>query len=138
MWQYLAAQTAGNVLQGIGARQQAKAQNKLTDYENLIQMANTDAANLVRRANYELAGATGSLNRFKQSIQNQAILRASGDEQTQIQTNLLRAREDLVRGSMEQRLDTAFEIGALAASVSAAGDGCYSSAAPSRYSTLTR
>jgi len=123
MWQYLAAQTAGNVLQGLGARTQAKAQNKLTDFENLIQKANADAANIVRRANNELAGATGSLNRFKQSIQNQAILRASGDEQKQIQTNLLRAREDLVRGSMEQRLDTAFEVGALAASVSAAGVG---------------
>src|SRR5690554_5074163 len=123
MWQYLAAQAAGNVLQGLGARTQAKAQNKLTDFENLIQKANADAANIVRRANNELAGATGSLNRFKQSIQNQAILRASGDEQKQIQTNLLRAREDLVRGSMEQRLDTAFEVGALAASVSAAGVG---------------
>lgn len=123
MWQYLAAATAGNVLQGMHSRKTLKAQNQITDIENMIGKANADAANIVRRANNELAAAVGSLNRFKQSIGNQQILRASGQEQAQIQTNLLRAREDLNRGSVEDRLDTAFELGSIAAAVSAAGVG---------------
>lgn len=120
-WQMLAAQFGLNALQGLGARQQAKAQGRLTAAENLVNNANVASANLVREANNDLAAAVGSLNRFRQAASNRAVMANSGKDQEAIQTNFLRAVGDLQRGSMEQRLDTAFELGAVAAMASAAG-----------------
>lgn len=119
----LGVQFLGNTLGGLGQRQQAKAQARLTKAENLVNKANTEAANTIREANNELSVAIGSLNRFRQNLGNRQILRELGREQEQIQTNLIRAQNDLQRGAMEERLDTAFELGSLAAYAAAAGVG---------------
>jgi len=119
----LGVQFLGNALGGLGARQQAKAQARLTKAENLVNKANTEAANTIREANNELGVAIGSLNRFRQNASNRQVLRQYGQEQEQIQTNLSRAMGDLQRGALEDRLDTAFELGSLAAYAAAAGVG---------------
>lgn len=119
----LGVQFLGNTLGGLGQRQQAKAQARLTKAENLVNKANTEAANRIREANNELSVAIGSLNRFRQNLGNRQILRELGREQEQIQTNLIRAQSDLQRGAVEERLDTAFELGSLAAYAAAAGVG---------------
>lgn len=119
----LGVQFLGNALGGLGQREQAKAQARLTKAENLVNKANTEAANTIRKANNELGAAVGSLNRFRQAANNRQIMRQYGQEQEQIQTNLSRAMSDLRRGAMEERLDTAFELGSLAAYAAAAGVG---------------
>lgn len=122
-WWAMAAQVGMQILGGMGQRSQAKAQARLTKAENLVNKANIDAANTIREANNELSVAVGSLNRFRQNANNRQVLRLSGQEQEQIQTNLLRAISDLQHGALEERLDTAFDAGALAASAAAAGVG---------------
>ena len=122
-WWMMAAQVGMQLLGGMGQREQAKAQARLTRAENLVNKANIDAANTISKANNELAATVGSLNRFRQNANNRQVLRLSGQEQEQIQTNLLRAISDLRHGALEDRLDTAFEAGALAATAAAAGVG---------------
>ena len=113
----------GNVVGGFQQREADKAQQRLTKAENLVAKANTYASNLVRDSNNELSAAVGSLNRFRQNLNNRQMLRTSGREQEQIQTNLQRALADLNSGKLEQRLDTSFELGSLAATTAAAGVG---------------
>lgn len=119
----LGAKFLGNTLAGLGQRQQAKAQARLTKAENLVNKANAEAQNTVRDANNELAAMVGSLNRFRLNASNRQVLRQSGQEQEQIQTNLQRALSDMQRGALEERLDTAFELGSLSAATAAAGVG---------------
>lgn len=122
-WWMIGAQVGIQLLGGMGRREQAKAQSRLTKAENLVNKANIDADNTIREANNELAASVGSLNRFRQNANNRQVLRLSGQEQEQIQTNLIRAISDLQHGALEDRLDTAFEAGSLAASAAAAGVG---------------
>lgn len=121
MWWALAAQYGMQFLEGLIGREQQKAQNRLTEIENEVQEANAENANRVRDANNELAAAKGSLQRYRKSLGDQHYLRDIGNQQEQIQTNLIRSIDDLERGSLESRLDTAFELGAVAARTAAAG-----------------
>lgn len=122
MWAMI-AMAAMKALGGLSGREQEKAQGRLTKAENEVTKANVYASNLTRDANNELSAAVGSLNRFRQSLNNRQVLRTSGREQEQIQTNLQRTLQDLNSGKLEQRLDTSFELGSLAASMGAAGVG---------------
>lgn len=113
----------GNLFGGLNARQQAKANNRLIGAQNEINKAETYASNLVREANNELSAVVGSLNRARQAMNNRQVLRTNAREQEAIQTNLSRVISDLTQTSLEGRLDSAFELGSLAASASAAGVG---------------
>ena len=113
----------GNFLGGLGEREQMKAQGRLTKAQNKVDKATIDGNNLVRGANNELASVVGSLNRFRQNANNRQVARNSGDQQETIYTNLQRTLNDLQSSSLEDRLNSSFELGALAASTAAAGVG---------------
>jgi len=137
MWPQLAmmgVQFLGNYAQQKAKEKQVKNNNKAIDaanleelrankLENKLSAANVYASNTVREANNELSAVSGSLNRFRIGLGDRQTLRTSGREQEQIQTNLFRAIKDASTGALEDRLDTAYDMGALAASASAAGVG---------------
>lgn len=113
----------GNLFGGLAQREQAKAQGRLSQAQNVVNKANIEANNTVREANNELGAAVGSLQRLSQALNNRQSLRMSGREQEAIQTNLSRAMKDLNSSSLESRLDTSYELGSLAATTAAAGVG---------------
>lgn len=113
----------GNFLGGLGQREQMKAQGRLTKAQNKVNKATIDGNNLVRDANNELSSVVGSLNRFRQNANNRQLARNSGEQQEAIYTNLRRTLSDLQSASLEDRLNSSFELGALAASTAAAGIG---------------
>jgi len=113
----------GNLFGGLASREQIKAQGRLTAAQNLVNKANIEAGNTVRDANNELSSVVGSLNRARQAMNNRQVLRTNSREQEAIQTNLARTLSDLTQSSLEERLNSAFELGSLAAAASAAGVG---------------
>lgn len=117
------ASVAMKALGGLTGREQAKANKRLTKAENMLKKAQVDAANTIRDANNELGAATGALQRYRQSLGHQQTLKQSGRQQSALVTNINRALDDLNRGGVESRLESSFEIGALAAASSAAGVG---------------
>lgn len=119
----MGVQFLGNALTGLGQREQMRAQKRLTNAQNLVNKAQVAASNTIRDANNELSAVVGSLNRFKLNASNRQSLRNSGREQEAIQTNLIRVMKDLTGASLEQRLDSSFELGSLAAASAAAGVG---------------
>lgn len=122
MWAALAA-FAVQAIGGLGGREEAKAQGRLTKAQNKIDKATNEGNNLIRDANNELASVVGSLNRFRQNANNRQIARNAGDQQETLYTNLRRSLGDLQAASLEDRLNSSFELGALAASSAAAGIG---------------
>lgn len=113
----------GNLFGGLASREQMKAQGRLTAAQNVVNKANVEASNTIRDANNELSSVVGSLNRSRQAMNNRQALRTNSREQEAIQTNLARTLSDLTQSSLEDRLNSAFELGSLAAAASAAGVG---------------
>lgn len=122
MWAAIAA-VAMNVLGGLAGQDQANAQARLDAAQNEVNRANDYAANTARDANNELATVVGSLNRAKQAINNRNVLANVGREAESIRTNMFRALSDMTEAGLEQRLDSAFDLGSLAAASGAAGVG---------------
>lgn len=78
-------------------------------------------ANILRKAQNQLAGAQGSLARYMQSRQNQELLKAGGAALDATSTNILRLHEASVTGGLSRRVQAAEEAGSLFASRAAAG-----------------
>lgn len=85
--------------------------------------AKSDArvANILRKAQNQMEGATGSLARYMQSRQNQELLRAGGKALDATTTNILRLQEASVTGGLARRIQAAEDAGSLYASRAAAG-----------------
>jgi len=116
MWWAALAAFSGAFGQGLNQRQQIKAQNR-------IAKANAEATNITRAGNAQLASAIGNLNRWKQSVGNQRVLKQAALEQSALKTNLLRMRKDAKEADLETRLAAASEAGSMAAAFGAAGVG---------------
>lgn len=83
--------------------------------------SNARVANILRKAQNQLAGAQGSLARYMQSRQNQELLKAGGAALDATSTNILRLQESAVTGGLSRRIQAAEEAGSLFASRAAAG-----------------
>lgn len=115
MWQIL-AMVGLNLLQQDSQKKQIKANNKVAE-------ANAAAQNTVTEARNELAAATGSLARYRQSLANQTFLKNISRQGEAIGKNLGRLQDDALNGSINTRLRAAEATGSILAAASAAGVG---------------
>lgn len=115
MWALL-AMFGANLIGQMQQKQQIKAQNKVAKQNAKIQDQITDANN-------ELAAATGALQRYRQSVRNQHIVKAGADQVEAIGKNLGRLQEATVTGNLNTRIQAAEATGGLMAAASAAGIG---------------
>lgn len=102
---------------------QQNAQNKQIKMQNKVAKQNAANENLVRAAQNELGAATGALNRYRQSLSNQTILKNMGVQHDAITENYFRLSEQANSGNLNTRLQAANESGAVTAAASAAGIG---------------
>lgn len=98
----------------------AKSQAKT---DKLTFKSNTKVENMRRLTDNTLAAAKGSLARFQQANGNKHKLQAGADAVESQRTNMLRASDAALAGSIEQRINSAQEIGALVAAAGGAGIG---------------
>jgi hypothetical protein len=107
-----------NAIIGIGNGYLQKQQIKA---ENMVNEANTIAANLIRKSGNELSGAKGSLARFNQSVNNSRVLAGAGDSAEVALVNYRRARDNADKGDFESQIAFAEQRGGQQAAAAASG-----------------
>lgn len=125
------AQAAMDWTGGYLQARQAKAANdaqKIIDEgntyaSNLINNTNAAAKNLNRSANNSLAAAQAAFGNLTKSLSNSAKLTSAGNALDANSQNMVRLQDGTSRGSFEQGLRAAEQMGALQAQVAAAGTG---------------
>lgn len=100
--------------------EQQKAANKAA---NIVNQANTQAANIQRTSQNNLAAANGSLQRMQDSLGNRNMLRQAGLAHEKIADQQIDLGRQMTSGGFQARLAAAEQAGALQASASAAGVG---------------
>lgn len=107
-----------DIFSGIGNNYLAKAQVRA---QNKVNEANTYARNLMRGANNELVAKRGSLARWVQVENNNRTLKETGSALEAAAVNYRRARDEGMRGSLEQQIGFSEQAGAQAAASAASG-----------------
>jgi hypothetical protein len=115
-WLSAYAQKAADDAQGM-------IDNANTYSQNTVNRANADAANAVRAANNGFAVAQAALSNLTRSIGNQSKLEAGGKAEDAVTTNIMRLQDQALHGSLETRLRSAEQLGAVRAAAAAAGIG---------------
>lgn len=115
MW-VLAAMFAMQLLQGQQKSAQIATENKVAKANARIQDQLTQASNTV-------SAAAGALNRFKQSVSNQNILKNAANYNESLSKNLQRLQDQAQTGNINTRIQAAERTGQLVAAASAAGIG---------------
>lgn len=115
MW-VLAAMFAAQLLQG----QQKSAQLKT---ENKVAKANARIQDQLQQASNTVNAAAGALNRFRQSVANQNILKNAAQYNESLTKNLTRLQDQAQSGNVNVRIQAAERTGQLVAAASAAGVG---------------
>lgn len=116
MFWVAAMMAAQAVMQGAQQKAQAKA-------TNIVNAANTEAANIQRTSSNNLAAANGTLQRMQESLSNRDMLRSAGKAHEKIGDQQIKLGEQMTTGGFTARLSAAEQAGALTASASAAGVG---------------
>lgn len=109
-------QTAQQQAQYIVGNAQAQAQTLLSNNNALVQ-------NMTAGANNNLAGANEQVNLYVQSLNNQRSGKATGEAYNALQETIGRYSDDYLRGSFQQRLQSAEMLGRVTAEFSGAGIG---------------
>lgn len=126
MW-VLAAMFAMQVVQGMEKSKQAATSNKIAKgnaaLATLTSERNTKLANIQTQNNNKVAAAAGALNRFRQSVSNQLVLKNAASYNEALAKNLTRFQDQAQTGDINTRIAAAERTGALVASASAAGMG---------------
>lgn len=106
-----------------GEVQKAQATSTAIDRANVIELANTYAANLLRGAKNTLTSAKGRLARANQAESNTRALRAGGKLMEVHQMNYRRARDAETLDSFEGQIQFAEQAGAAVAAQAFSGVG---------------
>lgn len=124
-----------SMLSGMGqASQQARLRQAQADAEHIIGDANTYAQNLQRQTqvasantqrliNNGMSAVNASVQNKQRSMGNQLRLTQLGNKSNDLQVNMARTADRMVRGSVEQRISAAEQMGALVASNAGRGGG---------------
>lgn len=115
MWALL-AMFGANLLGQVQQKEQIKA-------SNITAKANAKIQDTLTASSNELAAATGALNRFRQSLRNQQIIKAGADTAEAIGKNIGRLADATQTGNLNTRLQASEATGGLLAASSAAGVG---------------
>jgi len=123
---WFAAISVGTQL--LGSMSNAQGQKGAEKAQKRVDRANADAANAVRGASNKFAAARASLSNLTRSLDNRGKLQAGGDALDALATNFVRAQDQAVTGSLNQRISAAEQMGALRAAAAASGAGGTSAA----------
>lgn len=104
------------LLGGIKSANEAKA-------GDITNKANARIGNIMRRANNEMTAAQGALSRMAQSVNNKNSLRAGGKQQEKIGEARVQLIEQMVTGTLRNRMAASAAAGELTAAAGAAGVG---------------
>jgi len=96
--------------------------------QNIVGQANADGSNRVRKGSNAFATAQASLSNFTRTIGNQSKMREGGEAINALNTNLVRLQDQATKGSLNQRITAAEQLGAVRAATVASGAGGTSSA----------
>ncbi|AOJ68307.1 MULTISPECIES: hypothetical protein [Burkholderia] len=118
---------------GVGMMQ-ARIQNAQNDAQYKVDSAKTEAANMlskdsadnnnmIREAGNAFLAAQAALSNTQRSIGNQNRAIAIGSQTNAEAVNMARATDAMVRGSVEQQIAAAGQLGALRADAAASGVG---------------
>lgn len=102
---------------------QSKGQHDQAKLDNIAKKSNDKVANIIRKAENQMAAAQASLQTYQQAQSNKYKLLTGGEAANAIATNLLRTADSLVAGGFERRIAAAEEAGTIAATAGAAGVG---------------
>lgn len=91
--------------------------------QNLLNQSNASISNALASAGNNLTGAQEQTNLYVQSLNNQRVWKGTADVYNQLQENIGRYSDDYARGSFEQRIQAAENIGRASAELSGAGVG---------------
>ncbi len=117
MWVAIAMAAMAAIQQVQGAQKASTEADRI----NTVEGANAYAANLLRGARNELAGAKGRLARANQAENNNRILRAGGKAMEVHQVNYRRARDAETLSSFEDQIQFAEQAGAAVAAQAFSG-----------------
>lgn len=124
-----------SMLSGMGqASRQAKLQKAQADADRIIGEANTYAQNLQRQQqvaaantqrliNNGMSAVNASIQNKQRSMGNQLRLTQLGNKSNDLQVNMARTADRMVRGNIEQRISAAEQMGALVAANAGRGGG---------------
>lgn len=124
-----------NVVSSIGrASSAARLQQAQTDAQHIIGEANTYAsnkqqeqqvasANTQRLINNGMSAVNASIQNKQRSMGNQLRLTQLGNRSNDMQVNMARTADKMVRGTVEQRISAAEQMGALVATTAGQGGG---------------
>ena len=110
MWM-LAFAAVSAISNFMGQKAQQKAQQT-------IDRANVYAQKTTAEANNTLSVAQTALSNFNREMSNKKLMEKAGENYNAIGTNIGRARDNLARGSLQQRLQSAEYLGAIASQAS--------------------
>jgi hypothetical protein len=100
----------------LGASRAARAQER-------IDKANAAAQNTIRLATNEFKAAESSLQNFNRTLANKRILERGGQEREALGENAIRMFDDFVEGGVTRRIQSAEQMGQLAAQTAFLGVG---------------
>jgi len=89
--------------------------------QSIIDRANSDAANVTRKANNEVSAATTSLQNYARSLNNKRMGAAAGAKINAIKVNAGRAMDRLTQTGISNDVQAAEQFGQVAAAAAAAG-----------------
>ncbi|KVM61727.1 hypothetical protein WJ58_03985 [Burkholderia ubonensis] len=102
---------------------QYKVDSAKTEAANMLSKDSADNNNMIRSANNEFLAAQASLSATQRSISNQNRAIAVGAQTNAQAVNMARATEAMTRGSVEQQIAAAGQLGAMRADAAARGTG---------------
>jgi hypothetical protein len=118
---------AMQVVKGMSDSKQAATSNKIAKsnaaLQTLTSERNAQLANIQTQNNNTIAAANGALNRFRQSIGNQQVLKNAAQYNEALAKNLTRLQDQAQTGDINTRIQAAEHTGQLVASAHAAGVG---------------
>lgn len=103
---------------GASAAASRKAQ---VEAQSIIDRANSDAANVTRKANNEVSAATTSLQAYARSLNNQRAGAAAGAKLDAIKINFGRAMDRVTQTRVGEDVQAVEQFGQVAAAAAAAG-----------------
>lgn len=116
MWMMAAVNIIGSIFGFLGASSAAKAQM-------IVAKANADAENTIRKGKNAYEGAKAALSNYLRAEDTKQKFKAAGEQYNAINSNMQRARDQYVKGTIQEKLAASEQLGALTAQASFLGIG---------------
>lgn len=98
-------------------------QNQAVKTQRIVDGANTAASNMARQDRNTMAAVQDRLGQYNKSINNQRMMKQSGEAMATLAQNFFRASDQATKGTMQQQIAFSEQMGVVAAEAAAAGVG---------------